>query len=199
MKPLAKRPERRRATRKRPPSKGPRPGQSESRSQPASDDGCGVSVHQLDGEDAWELVPPRCAVERALDLEEVREMVEAGELDVARDECRWLLEGCSDCLDAHRILGEIALEEHDVPLARGHFGYAYRLGATALERAGTKGPLPYRLEANQAFFESAKGLVWCLLELGKPEMAAEVVSVVTACDPSDPLKIAEVVANRRAE
>lgn len=182
---------------KRPALQGHKSGPSESRSQPAGDDGRSVSVRKLEGEDAWELVPPRCAVERALDLEEVREMVEAGELDVARDECRWLLEGCSDCLDAHRILGEIALEEHDVSLARGHFGYAYRLGATALERAGTKGPLPYRLEANQAFFESAKGLVWCLLELGKPQMAAEVVSVVTACDPSDPLKIADLVANRR--
>ncbi|MEX2115047.1 MAG: hypothetical protein WD845_17770 [Pirellulales bacterium] len=158
-----------------------------------------MSVRKRSDEDAWELVPPRCARERAEDLEEVRAMVEAGELDVARDECRWLLEGCSDCLQAHRILGEIALEDQDVALARGHFGYAYRLGAAALERAGTTGPLPYRLAANQSFFESAKGLVWCLLQLGKPEMAAEVVSVMMACDPSDPLNIRELLANRPAE
>jgi hypothetical protein len=192
----AKRPERRRPKRKRPISKGTRTDRTDSRSQPDGDDGRSVSVRKLDGEDAWELVTPRCAVERALDLEEVRAMVDAGELDVARDECRWLLEGCSDCLEAHRILGEIALEEQDIPLARGHFGYAFRLGTTALERAGTKGPLPYRIAANQAFFESAKGLVWCLLELGKRQMATEAVAVVTACDPSDPLKIADLVANR---
>jgi hypothetical protein len=197
MKDLAKRPQRRRAQHKRPNSQGPR-GSGESRAQPAADEGRCVSVRMLEGEDAWELVPPRCAVERALDLEEVRQMVDAGELDVARDECRWLLEGCSDCLEAHRILGEIALEEQDIPLARGHFGYAYRLGTTALERAGTKGPLPYRLEANQAFFESAKGLVWCLLQLGKPDMAAEIVAATIACDPSDPLKIADLMNSRPA-
>ncbi len=126
-------------------------------------------------------------------------MLEAGELEVARDECRWLLEGCSDCLEAHRILGEIALEEGDTALARGHFGFAYRLGVTALTRAETSGPLPYRLAANQSFFEAAKGLAWCLLQLGKPEMAAEVVAVCTNCDASDPLRIRALLADHAAE
>ena len=116
-------------------------------------------------------------------------MIDAGELEVAVDECRWLLNGCSDCLEAHRMLGEIALADNDLPLARGHFGYAYRLGEQALDRAGVRGPLPYRLPANQSFFESAKGLCWCLVQLGKPEMASEVTARVLACDPSDPLRL----------
>ena len=114
-------------------------------------------------------------------------MIEAGELDVARDECRWLLDGCSECLEAHRMLGEIALEEEDLALARGHFGYAYRMGIAALDRASVAGPLPYELLANRSFFESAKGLAWCLLRLGKRELAVEVVERVLTCDPSDPL------------
>ena len=73
----------------------------------------------------YELVHPRCAVERADDLEEVRKMIDAGEVDVAVDELRWLLSGCSDFVDAHRLLGELALSENDLPLARAHFGYAY--------------------------------------------------------------------------
>ncbi len=85
-------------------------------------------------------------------------MLDAGEIDVARDECRWLLEGCSDCIEAHRLLGEMALEENDLPLARGHFGYAFRVGSQALAEAGNPAPLPYRLAANQAFFESGKAL-----------------------------------------
>ena len=82
----------------------------------------------------------RAARDRQEDLEEVRKMLDAGEVEVATDECRWLLNGCSDCLEAHRLLGEIALAENDLPLARGHFGYAYRLGEQALDRAGCRGP-----------------------------------------------------------
>jgi hypothetical protein len=155
-----------------------------------------VRVRQLPDEDSWELVPPRCALARQDDLEEVRKMIDAGELEVATDECRWLLEGCSDCLDAHRMLGEIALELVDLPLARGHFGYAYRLGAKALDDAGISGPLPYRLPANQSFFEAAKGLVWCLVKLDKRELAAEILARVTRCDPADPLAIARLLADQ---
>jgi hypothetical protein len=153
-----------------------------------------LSARLLAAENAWELVHPRCARDRQEDLAEVRKMLDAGEGDVARDECRWLLEGCTDCIDAHRLLGEIALAENDLPLARGHFGYAYRLGAKALEAAATRGPLPYRLQANRAFLESGKGLAFCLKHLGKPEMAAEVVEALLACDPADPLGVAQLAA-----
>ncbi|MEX0977734.1 MAG: hypothetical protein WDZ48_02720 [Pirellulales bacterium] len=153
-----------------------------------------IRARKPPGDDAWELVHPRCARDRADDLEEVRKMLEAGEVDVAIDECRWLLQGCSDCLEAHRILGEIALGENDLPLARGHFGYAYRLGAQALEQAGGKGPLPYRLAANQGFHESGKALAWCLMQMGKPEMAAEVVERLLSCDAGDPLGVKNLLA-----
>ncbi len=148
-----------------------------------------MRARKLSQPEAWELVHPRCAVERAEDLEEVQKMLAAGELDVARDECRWLLDGCTDCLEAHRLLGEIALAEGDLPLARGHFGYAYRLGAQAIERSGGSGPWPFDLPSNRAFFESAAGLIRCLHELSKPEMADEVVSFVLGCDPNDPLRL----------
>ena len=153
-----------------------------------------VRARKRPGDDAWELVHPRCARDRADDLAEVRKMLEAGELDVAIDECRWLLQGCSDCLEAHRILGEIALGENDLPLARGHFGYAYRLGAQALEQAGSKGPLPYGLADNRGFHESGKALAWCLLQLDKPEMAVEVVALLLSCDPGDPLGVKNLLA-----
>ncbi len=171
-----------------------------SREQPAAPlrGGSTLRARKLRGEDAWELVHPRCARDRQEDLEEVRKMLDAGEIDVAVDECRWLLQGCSDCLEAHRILGEIALGENDLPLARGHFGYAYRLGTLALDQVRCKGPLPYRLAANHSFFESAKGLAWCLLRLGKREMAGEVVERLLQCDPSDPLGVKNLRADQPA-
>ncbi len=184
------------------PGRKPKKTQSPARSKSARRDAPAASARgatalrarKLPDEDAWELVHPRCARDRQEDLEEVRKMLDAGEVDVAMDECRWLLSGCSDCVEAHRILGEIALGEKDLPLARGHFGYAYRLGTKALEQAGSRGPLPYRLSANQSFLESAKGLAWCLRELDKKEMAREVVEVMLRCDPSDPLAVKNLLA-----
>jgi hypothetical protein len=126
-------------------------------------------------------------------VEEVQKMVEAGEVDVAIDELRWLLSGCSDFVDAHRLLGELALSENDLPLARAHFGYAYSLGEKALKQAGTSGPLPYRIAANHAFHEAGKGLVSCLKKLGKMEMARSAVDLLVKCDPSDPLKVRELL------
>lgn len=124
-------------------------------------------------------------------------MIEAGETEIAQDELRWLLNGCSDFIEAHRILGELALAEEDLPLARGHFGYAYSLGSKALERAGAAGPLPYRLPANQAFHESGKGLVYCLLHLGKRAMAEEVVAGLVRFDPADPLTVRKLFDDAR--
>jgi hypothetical protein len=148
-----------------------------------------VRVRRAAGEEAWELVHPRCACDREDDVAEVRKMIDAGEVEIAVDELRWLLGGCSDFIDAHKTLGELALLDGDVPLARGHFGYAYRLGSKAIEQAGIRGPLPYRLPANQAFHEAGKGLAYCLKQLEKPEMLQEVVELLLACDPADPLGV----------
>ncbi|MGH7140129.1 MAG: hypothetical protein ACREHD_30690 [Pirellulales bacterium] len=148
-----------------------------------------LRVRRRPGEKAWELVHPRCALERADDLEEVQQMLDAGETEIALDELRWLLNGCSDFVAAHRLLGELALAEGDLRLARGHFGYAYEIAISSIPPRGLDGPLPYRLASNQAFFEAAKGLAWCLHELGKNNLARKVIDQLLKLDPSDPLSV----------
>lgn len=148
-----------------------------------------VTVRQVLPDAVWELVHPRCALERTDDLEEVHNMIAMGEAEVAIDELRFLLDGCTDFIAAHRLLGEIALGESDLPLARGHFGYAFTIGKKAIKKAGVTGPLPYGRESNQAFYEAGKGLAYCLSQLGKREMAREVVDDLLRYDPSDPLGV----------
>ncbi|MCH8921817.1 MAG: hypothetical protein IIA67_01575 [Planctomycetes bacterium] len=145
--------------------------------------------------DGWELLHPKCAVERADDIQEVQAMFEAGEFEVARDELRWLLGGCNDFIDAHRLLGEIALVDGDLSLARGHFGNAYQLATQAIDRAGASPrQFPYRLAPNRSFLESAKGLAHCLRQLGREELAREIVERALRCDPSDPLGLRGIIA-----
>jgi hypothetical protein len=152
-----------------------------------------VAVRQRpDG--SWELVHPRCAVEREDDLREAQTMIDAGENDIARDELRWLLQGCSDNIAAHRLLGEIALLEEDVPLARGHFGYAYQIGMKAIHRAGCPSPFSAEHPSNAPLFAAGKGLVNCLLKLDKRELAAEAVEFLLQCDPRDPLNLCALLA-----
>jgi hypothetical protein len=145
------------------------------------------TVRRVEEPDEYELAPPRCVIRRAADMEEVRAMLDAGEIDIAVDELRWLLEGCRPLLEAHKLLGEIALADGDLPLARAHFGYAYELGLKAIPDAGLPGTLPYGRKANQAFFEAGKGLAFCLGKQGERGMAAEVVQRLLRLDPADPL------------
>jgi tetratricopeptide (TPR) repeat protein len=140
-------------------------------------------------EGGWELVQPRCARDRAEDLEEVQAMIAGGEIEIARDELQWLLQGCHDFLEAHKLLGELAYAEHDLALARGHFGYAFRIGQQAIARAGKPRPIPYRLPGNQALHESGKALALCLFQLGKRDLAEEVVKELISYDPADPLDV----------
>ncbi len=115
-------------------------------------------------------------------------MIAAGENEIARDELRWLLSECHDFLAAHKLLGDLALAENDVRLARGHFGYAYQIGLKAIDQAGAKF-LPFAQAANQPFFEAGKGLAQCLFKLGKRGLARDVVRRLLEFDPSDPLGI----------
>ncbi|MBI1902719.1 MAG: hypothetical protein HYS13_16590 [Planctomycetia bacterium] len=156
--------------------------------RPAPPSDTRVACRKVQGQDAWELVHPRCALERADDLADVQAMLGAGEIDVARDEVRWLLKECSDFIAGHRLLGELALAEEDYALARGHFGYAFRIGLKALGEP-LPGLVPYARPDNQGFLESGKGLAFCLDKLGKREMALEVVETLLALDPSDPLAV----------
>lgn len=149
-----------------------------------------IKLRRVDGSDAWQLVHPRCARQRAEDIEEVLLMIEAGEFEIATDELRWLLDGCPDFVEAHKLLGEIALVDNDVPLARGHFGYAYQIAYRALPTGGLRGTLPHRFPANQPFHEAGKGLAWCLKELGELALARDVVEMLLKLDPTDPLGVA---------
>jgi hypothetical protein len=146
------------------------------------------------------LKHPRCARDRAEDLEEVRMMLDAGEFDVAQDELRWLLSGCSDCIDAHFMLGELALaHSNDIELARGHFGYAYQLGLRAWRRAGEPGSMPYGQLANRSFHEAGRALAWCLEKLHKRTMADEVARTLVELDADDPLGTRQMLDDLRDE
>jgi len=143
----------------------------------------------LDGK-SWILKHPRCVRERADDLDEVRAMIAAGELDVAIDELRWLVDGCRELLEGHYLLGRLAVEaDNDVALARGHFGFGFQLGEKALGRERDPHPLPALHPANRAFFDAGRGLAWCLHELGKTEMAIEVIRRLLDLDVDDSLGV----------
>jgi tetratricopeptide (TPR) repeat protein len=121
-------------------------------------------------------------------------MIEMGEYDVALDELRWLLNGCGDCIEAHRLLGELALLNDDLKLARGHFGYAYEIGVAAIDQARAAGPFPYERASNQAFLECGKGLASCLTDLGKTSLARQVLERLVQFDPTDPLGAKQMLA-----
>ena len=70
--------------------------------------------------------------------------------DVAVDELRWLVGVCSEFVEAHALLGELALAEGDAALARGHFGFAVQLGLKALQRANVSGGVLKVLRSNLA-------------------------------------------------
>jgi len=126
-------------------------------------------------------------------------MLAAGEYEIAQDELRWLLDGCSEFIAAHKTLGEIALLEGDVKLARGHFGYAYKIGRKALPAEGLRGTLPYDLPANRDFYEASKGLCACLRDLARYELALETLADLLKLDPSDPLNLRELEGQVRQQ
>lgn len=144
-------------------------------------------------ENGYELVFPPGVRERADDMEEIHSMLAAGEIEIAVDELRWLLDGCRELLEAHALLGQIAFRESDLDLARAHFGYAFQLGIDALPRGGLDGPLPHGHPANRAFHEAGKGLVETLLKLGEMKTAQHIAGQLFALDPSDPLGVQEVL------
>jgi len=167
-----------------------------SRRQPSPSGG--ISVRRSTDGKSWVFVHPRCVRDRAEDLEEVQMMIETGETDVALDELRWLLSGCSEFIAAHVLLGDIARDTNDLPLARGHYGAGYQLGLQTLRRAKMPKPVLYSQLANQSFFEAGRGLVWSLEKLGKPQMAEEVVSTLVELDPSDPLHVRALLDELRS-
>ncbi len=149
-----------------------------------------LSVARAQSGQGWVLVAPRAVRECAEDLEEVRLMIDAGEHEIAIDELHWLLGNEHDLIEAHFLLGKLAVEaKNDIPLARGHFGVGYQLGMKALRRAKMPKPVPALHPANHLFFDAGRGLIWCLHSLGKSEMAIEIVQQLLAIDPDDPLRL----------
>jgi hypothetical protein len=155
-------------------------------------------VRRADDGRSWVFAHPRCARDRAEDLDEVREMIEAGEMEIAVDELRWLLSGCAEFIAAHVLLGDLAREAGDLNLARGHYGAGYQLGLQTLRRAKMPKPVLFSQAANRSFFEAGRGLVKSLEKLGKKEMAEEVVATLTEFDPSDPLHLRRMLDELRS-
>lgn len=156
---------------------------------PSGERASSVKLRRTERPYEFELVHPACARERADDLEEVHQMIDGGESEIAVDELRWLLSGCADFIEAHQLLGELALTDGDTRLARAHFGYAYDIGLKALPSEAWAGALPFRLPGNRSFLTAAKGLALCLLEIGEPARAREVGQRLLRFDPSDPLRV----------
>ena len=149
-----------------------------------------LSLERAQSGNAWVFSHPREVRECAEDLDEVREMIAAGETDVAVDELRWLLGMCHEMLAAHFLLGKIAVEANsDTALGRGHFGAGYQLGLQAWRRAGEPTPVAASHPANRVFFDCGRGLVWCLHQLQLNDMAIEVVEQLLVLDPNDPLAL----------
>lgn len=155
-----------------------------------------IRVRRID-EDAWELVHPRCATARREDIEEVHKMIAAGETEIARDELRWLLDECHDFIDAHALLGDLALAENDFKLARGHYGYAYQLGLRAIEQTKDVTRVSGNNPANQPFFHAAQGLIRCLVKTGKRGLTQDVVKRLLQLDPTDPLALRSMLSRSR--
>jgi hypothetical protein len=174
------------------------PGKPSGGAPKAKSPDAGVTLRQLSN-GAWAFVHPRDARDRAEDLEEVSAMIEAGELEIATDELRWLLSGCSEFMAAHVLLGELAVETgNDIPLARGHFGFAYQLGQKALARQKCHGPLPGAQPANVAYYAAARGLAYCLEKQGQAAMANEIALAVKQLDPTDPAGVTALLDELRS-
>src|SRR5262249_41730770 len=98
---------------------------------PRPTDPARLQLRRLDG-NQFAFQPPICARDRKEDLDEVRQMISASELEIARDELLYLVADCRAFLEAHNLLAELALEEGNIPLARGHFGFGYEIGLNSL-------------------------------------------------------------------
>ena len=163
--------------------------QHRDRDEDDDDDGAGqcdsarLKLRRLDG-NCYSFTPPVCAFDRKEDIEEVQQMITAGELEIARDELLYLVSDCRAFLEAHNLLGELALEEEDISLARGHFGFAYEIGLDSLP-AGFRGTLPAKRDYNRAFFLAGRGLARCLIARGQTKEGRAVLAQLAKFDPQE--------------
>src|SRR5262249_6585124 len=87
-------------------------------------------------------------------------------------------------LEAHNLLGELALEENDLSLARGHFGFAYEIGLDSLPK-GFRGILPSSTDYNRPFYSAGPGLAPCLIAPRQRAQGREVLKQLSRSDPRD--------------
>jgi tetratricopeptide (TPR) repeat protein len=133
-----------------------------------------IGLSQIPGTSDYELVHPRCVLQRRADYEDGMELLKAGDPEGARDAFRFALEGCGDNLWIHVALGKIALEmDQDYNLARGHFGYAFELVERALPKSIAV-RLPKRIPGNSPFFDAAEGLASCYEGMNRRDEANRV-------------------------
>ena len=166
------------------PKGGYKPGKATKRTASPGNDAAGLNTRRL-GANEYVLLEPEAAMDRIEDIQEVHVMMQADELDIARDELLYLVADCKGFLEAHNLLGMLAIEEGDIPLARGHFGFAYESGLASLPK-DFSGRLPWEKEYNSHFFDAGRGLARCLVAIGKVDEAREVLEKLTAFDPSEP-------------
>ena len=156
-----------------------------------------ISVREI-SPGIFELVfPPRLRQFKE-DIEEVYDILAHEEWDLAVDELLWLLQQCRDLLEAHQLLGRIALYRNKLDLARGHLGYAFELGLKALGK-DFKGRLPLNRPSNQAFLQAARDLVECLVRLGERGLAQSVAEQLLTWTPEDPLGVRKILERPQDE
>jgi hypothetical protein len=109
-------------------------------------------------------------------------MIESAEYEIARDELLYLVSDCTGFVAAHFLLGQLALEENNVSLARGHFGFGYECALDVLPE-DFDGRLPSSLPGNEPFFKSGQGLARCLISLKQPKKGRNVLRQLLEYDP----------------
>jgi hypothetical protein len=174
-------------SKKRPASKKPlpmkKPVAAGATDSEEADDSARLTLRRVDAK-RFALLEPFTAIDRKEDIDEVRKMIAGGELEIARDELLYLVSDCRGFLEAHNLLGELALEEEDISLAQGHFGFAYEIGIGSLP-PDFKGELPANKEYNGAFFLSGRGVARCLIARGQHEKGREVLEQLAKLDPRE--------------
>jgi hypothetical protein len=141
------------------------------------------TLHRI-AEGQFEFQPPECACDRREDIDEVRNMISGGEQEIARDELLYLVSDCRGFLEAHNLLAELALEEGDIGIARGHFGFGYECCLNALP-PGFRGRLSSHRGQNAHFFAAGRGLARCLIAQKKTAEGREVLEFLARLDPTD--------------
>lgn len=136
------------------------------------------------GGNRYAFQAPECALDRDLDLAEVLEIRANGEFEIARDELLYLVADCRGFLEAYIQLAELALEDEDIALAKGHFAFAYENGLDILP-LNFRGQLPCQEGYNPHFYAAGRGLARCLISRKEPQQAREVLQQLLKFDPSE--------------